>query len=222
MCWETSFWIFNLLSTIFGTTRARGFQIWYLALKHSTNQFALNIRKLWTRVTRFNPYGFLLLFSNGSLGFLLCFTVELCDGWRELLFENPIFEFRWVFSWYLKSIPEFSRPHDPESLRLWVPTSPVPASPSHSSTKPYKTVIIVLSDTFCYDWLSLVAVMWPRCVIFWGYVQVLSLWSKFSENSFVYWCLLFISRYQENSKIKLYNSQFRHGTHYTFLRIKYW
>ena len=61
MCWETSFWIFNLLSTIFGTTRARGFQIWYLALKHSTNQFALNIRKLWARVTRFNPYGFLVL-----------------------------------------------------------------------------------------------------------------------------------------------------------------
>ena len=30
MCWETSFWIFNLLSTIFGTTRE----------KHSTNQFA--------------------------------------------------------------------------------------------------------------------------------------------------------------------------------------
>ena len=55
-----SFRIFNLLSTIFGTTRARGFQIWYLALKHSTNQFALNIRKLWTRVARFNPYGFLV------------------------------------------------------------------------------------------------------------------------------------------------------------------
>ena len=33
-------------------TGASGFQIWYLAL---------NIRKLWTRVTRFNPYGFLIL-----------------------------------------------------------------------------------------------------------------------------------------------------------------
>ena len=32
-------------------TGARGFQIWHLAL---------NIRKLWTRVTRFNPYGFLI------------------------------------------------------------------------------------------------------------------------------------------------------------------
>ena len=58
---KQAFWIFNLLSTIFGTTRARGFQIWYLALKHSTNQFALNIRKLWTRVTRFNPYGSLVI-----------------------------------------------------------------------------------------------------------------------------------------------------------------
>ena len=66
MCWETSFRIFNLLSTIFGTTTARGFQIWYLPLKHSTNQFALNIRKLWTRVTRFNPYGFLLRL-NGNV-----------------------------------------------------------------------------------------------------------------------------------------------------------
>ena len=66
MCWETSFWIFNLLSTIFGTTRATGFQIWYLALKHSTNQFALNIRKLWTRITRFNPYGFLPPFHTKS------------------------------------------------------------------------------------------------------------------------------------------------------------
>ena len=67
MCWETSVWIFNLLSTIFGTTRARGFQIWYLALRHSTNQFALDIRKLWMRVTRFNPYGFLPLSRCSSL-----------------------------------------------------------------------------------------------------------------------------------------------------------
>ena len=36
----------NVLSTIFATTRARVFQIWYLALKRSINQFALNIRKL--------------------------------------------------------------------------------------------------------------------------------------------------------------------------------
>ena len=67
MCWEISFWIFNLLSTIFGTRRARGFQIWYVALKQSTNQFALNIRKLWTRVTRFNPYGFLVLFNTNFI-----------------------------------------------------------------------------------------------------------------------------------------------------------
>ena len=63
MFWETSLWIFNLLSTIFWITRARGFQIWDLALKHSTSQFALNIRTLWTRVTRFNPYGFLVLLN---------------------------------------------------------------------------------------------------------------------------------------------------------------
>ena len=42
----------------------RGFQIWYLTLKHSTNQFALNIRKLWTRVTCFNPYGFLYIYNG--------------------------------------------------------------------------------------------------------------------------------------------------------------
>ena len=42
--------------------------------------------------------------SNGPLGLLLCFTVELCDGWREWLLENPIFEFHCVFRWYLKSI----------------------------------------------------------------------------------------------------------------------
>ena len=38
MCWETSFWIFNLRSTIFGTTRE----------KHSTNQFA---RTPWRNTT---------------------------------------------------------------------------------------------------------------------------------------------------------------------------
>ena len=38
MCWETSIWIFDLLSTIFGTTRE----------KHSTNQFA---RTPWRNTT---------------------------------------------------------------------------------------------------------------------------------------------------------------------------
>ena len=43
-----------------------------------------------------------------------CFITELRDGWRELLFENPIFEFRRVFSWYLKSIrvTVFAKKHD--------------------------------------------------------------------------------------------------------------
>ena len=31
----------------------------YAVRKHSNNQFALNIRKLWKRVTLFDPYGFL-------------------------------------------------------------------------------------------------------------------------------------------------------------------
>ena len=36
--------------------------------------------------------------SNGPLGLLLCFKVELFDGWREVLFENPIFDISvWIY-----------------------------------------------------------------------------------------------------------------------------